>query len=213
MQMCKCIPAVVPLTHASSAWLLTQGDWRGIAKHYVPTRTSTQVASHAQKYFLRQLNLQSRKRRSSLFDMAADPDSVRPCPLLPNLCQQMPKVVSTTTWRGCDGLLGRCRTQQPVWSRRQTRQRGHRAVSWGQPQGPGPAALSRLRKVRTPRLPTPTSRMAASGSQPTSELGSQWACWQSGCLGDDRGSAEAQGRSQSRPIMHRKAERELGFIY
>ena len=95
MQKCQCIPAVVPLAHAPSAWLLMQGDWRGIAKHYVPSRTSTQVASHAQKYFLRQLNLQSRKRRSSLFDMAPDPDSVRPCPLLPELCQQVSKVTST----------------------------------------------------------------------------------------------------------------------
>ena len=86
--------AVVPLAHASSVWLLMQGDWRGIAKHYVPSRTSTQVASHAQKYFLRQLNLQSRKRRSSLFDMAPDPDSVRPCPLLPGDFQQMSKVNS-----------------------------------------------------------------------------------------------------------------------
>lgn len=72
-----------------------QGDWRGIAKHYVPSRTSTQVASHAQKYFLRQLNLQSRKRRSSLFDMVPDPDSVRPCPLLPEACQKMPGFAST----------------------------------------------------------------------------------------------------------------------
>ena len=94
VQNCQCIPAVVPLTHASSAWLLMQGDWRGIAKRYVPSRTSTQVASHAQKYFLRQLNLQSRKRRSSLFDMAPDPDSVRPCPLLPEVCQQISKVNS-----------------------------------------------------------------------------------------------------------------------
>ncbi|KAF5748494.1 hypothetical protein HS088_TW04G00449 [Tripterygium wilfordii] len=47
-----------------------KGDWRGIARNFVTTRTPTQVASHAQKYFLRQANLNNKKkRRSSLFDM------------------------------------------------------------------------------------------------------------------------------------------------
>lgn len=36
------------------------------------TRTPTQVASHAQKYFLRRSNLNKRRRRSSLFDMTPD---------------------------------------------------------------------------------------------------------------------------------------------
>lgn len=48
---------------------LGKGDWRGISRNYVTTRTPTQVASHAQKYFLRQANLNKKKRRSSLFDM------------------------------------------------------------------------------------------------------------------------------------------------
>ena len=30
-----------------------QGDWRGIAAAYVPTRSAAQVASHAQKHFLK----------------------------------------------------------------------------------------------------------------------------------------------------------------
>lgn len=51
---------------------LGKGDWRGIARNYVITRTPTQVASHAQKYFIRQCNMSRRKRRSSLFDMIAD---------------------------------------------------------------------------------------------------------------------------------------------
>ncbi|KAF5176168.1 Transcription factor myb1r1 like [Thalictrum thalictroides] len=51
---------------------LGKGDWRGIAKSYVTTKTPTQVASHAQKYFLRQAAANKKKRRSSLFDMAID---------------------------------------------------------------------------------------------------------------------------------------------
>ncbi|KAG8656426.1 hypothetical protein MANES_04G134000v8 [Manihot esculenta] len=51
---------------------LGKGDWRGIARNYVVSRTPTQVASHAQKYFIRQSNSTRRKRRSSLFDMVAD---------------------------------------------------------------------------------------------------------------------------------------------
>ncbi|MCD7455325.1 hypothetical protein HAX54_027866 [Datura stramonium] len=49
---------------------LGKGDWRGISRNFVTTRTPTQVASHAQKYFLRQSTLNKKKRRSSLFDMA-----------------------------------------------------------------------------------------------------------------------------------------------
>ncbi|KAB2081518.1 hypothetical protein ES319_A05G137900v1 [Gossypium barbadense] len=48
---------------------LGKGDWRGIARNFVVSRTPTQVASHAQKYFIRQINVTRRKRRSSLFDM------------------------------------------------------------------------------------------------------------------------------------------------
>lgn len=47
---------------------LGKGDWRGISKNFVTSRTPTQVASHAQKYFLRLATI-NKKRRSSLFDL------------------------------------------------------------------------------------------------------------------------------------------------
>ncbi|ESQ48295.1 hypothetical protein EUTSA_v10020915mg [Eutrema salsugineum] len=51
---------------------LGKGDWRGISRNYVTSRTPTQVASHAQKYFIRHTCSSRRKRRSSLFDMVTD---------------------------------------------------------------------------------------------------------------------------------------------
>jgi len=47
-----------------------KGDWRSISRNFVITRTPTQVASHAQKYFIR-LNSQSKKdkRRASIHDI------------------------------------------------------------------------------------------------------------------------------------------------
>ncbi|KAJ1282216.1 hypothetical protein BS78_03G034400 [Paspalum vaginatum] len=51
---------------------LGKGDWRGISRNFVISRTPTQVASHAQKYFIRQTNSSRRKRRSSLFDMVPE---------------------------------------------------------------------------------------------------------------------------------------------
>lgn len=49
-----------------------KGDWRGISRNFVKTRTPTQVASHAQKYYLRRTNVNRRRRRSSLFDITTD---------------------------------------------------------------------------------------------------------------------------------------------
>jgi SHAQKYF class myb-like DNA-binding protein len=49
-----------------------KGDWRSISRTFVTSRTPTQVASHAQKYFIR-LNSATRKekRRTSIHDTAA----------------------------------------------------------------------------------------------------------------------------------------------
>nr|XP_010919736.1 transcription factor KUA1 [Elaeis guineensis] len=57
---------------------LGKGDWRGISRNFVTTRTPTQVASHAQKYFLRQNNPGKKKRRSSLFDMVINDEAAVP---------------------------------------------------------------------------------------------------------------------------------------
>ncbi|KAH0665670.1 hypothetical protein KY285_026876 [Solanum tuberosum] len=58
---------------------LGKGDWRGISKHYVPSRTPTQVASHAQKYFIRIASIEKKKRRPSVFDVhLKDPNSQIP---------------------------------------------------------------------------------------------------------------------------------------
>ncbi|CAH9074119.1 unnamed protein product [Cuscuta epithymum] len=46
-----------------------KGDWRNIARNFVITRTPTQVASHAQKYFIRQISGGKDKRRASIHDI------------------------------------------------------------------------------------------------------------------------------------------------
>ncbi|XP_027103100.1 probable transcription factor At5g61620 [Coffea arabica] len=52
---------------------LGKGDWKGISKNFVHSRTPTQVASHAQKYFLRLMTATERKkRRTSVFDIPLD---------------------------------------------------------------------------------------------------------------------------------------------
>lgn len=46
-----------------------KGDWRNISRNFVVTRTPTQVASHAQKYFIRQHSGGKDKRRASIHDI------------------------------------------------------------------------------------------------------------------------------------------------
>lgn len=46
-----------------------KGDWRNISRNFVITRTPTQVASHAQKYFIRQVSGGKDRRRASIHDI------------------------------------------------------------------------------------------------------------------------------------------------
>lgn len=46
-----------------------RGDWKRISRNFVKTRTSTQVASHAQKFYLRQQSCQKGRKRASIHDI------------------------------------------------------------------------------------------------------------------------------------------------
>ncbi|KAK9114754.1 hypothetical protein Syun_021551 [Stephania yunnanensis] len=48
-----------------------KGDWRSIARNFVVSRTPTQVASHAQKYFIRLNSMNRDRRRSSIHDITS----------------------------------------------------------------------------------------------------------------------------------------------
>ncbi|GMH10891.1 hypothetical protein Nepgr_012732 [Nepenthes gracilis] len=48
-----------------------KGDWRSISRNFVMTRNPTQVASHAQKYFIRLNSMNKDRRRSSIHDITS----------------------------------------------------------------------------------------------------------------------------------------------
>ena len=53
-----------------------KGDWKSISRNAVVSRTPTQVASHAQKYFLRLNSINKKdKKRSSIHDITMVDDN------------------------------------------------------------------------------------------------------------------------------------------
>ncbi|XP_010498308.1 PREDICTED: transcription factor MYB1R1 [Camelina sativa] len=80
-----------------------KGDWKGISRNFVKSRTPTQVASHAQKYFLRRTNLNRRRRRSSLFDITTD--TVTDMPMEQDQAQECSPLPETNISSGHDQVM------------------------------------------------------------------------------------------------------------
>lgn len=88
-----------------------KGDWRNISRDFVITRTPTQVASHAQKYFLRQLSGGKEKKRASIHDITTlnlndnrmpSPDNkIRP-PSQPDWSNSAPVSTTQFQWNQLD---------------------------------------------------------------------------------------------------------------
>lgn len=68
-----------------------KGDWRSISRNFVITKTPTQVASHAQKYYARQHSDGKEKRRPSIHDITIinHPDNGERSP--PSINKPLPK--------------------------------------------------------------------------------------------------------------------------
>ncbi|KAL7255521.1 hypothetical protein ACSBR1_009628 [Camellia fascicularis] len=68
-----------------------KGDWRSISRYYVVTKTPTQVASHAQKFYRRQTsNTPIDRRRPSIHDIQTVSSSFLPMPDRRNELLQLP---------------------------------------------------------------------------------------------------------------------------
>lgn len=68
-----------------------KGDWRNISRNFVISKTPTQVASHAQKYFLRQNSEGKDKRRPSIHDITTANLSDNTIPPITESDDQKPK--------------------------------------------------------------------------------------------------------------------------
>ncbi|KAJ0248690.1 Homeodomain-like transcriptional regulator [Hirschfeldia incana] len=73
-----------------------KGDWRSISRNLVKTRTPTQVASHAQKYFSRLNSTNKNKTRQSIHDVDVGESNNTSTMQRPNTWQNPPAIEATS---------------------------------------------------------------------------------------------------------------------
>ncbi|KAH9771808.1 transcription factor SRM1 [Citrus sinensis] len=120
-----------------------KGDWRSISRNFVVTRTPTQVASHAQKYFIRLNSMNKDRRRSSIHDITSVNNGDISAPQGP--------ITGQTNGSGGGGSSGKSSKQPPQHSAGPPGVGMYGAPTMGQPIG-GPLVSA----VGTPvNLPAP----------------------------------------------------------
>jgi len=48
------------------------GDWKGISRQFLPSKSPTQISSHAQKYHLHQKGEKKNKKRKSIHEITLE---------------------------------------------------------------------------------------------------------------------------------------------
>ncbi|GFS42532.1 duplicated homeodomain-like superfamily protein [Actinidia rufa] len=90
-----------------------KGDWRNISRNFMISRTPTQVASHAQKYFIRLNSINRDRRRSSIHDITnvngRDASAHQPSPITgqqPNSTSAMASIGPPPPYMAGLGMYG-----------------------------------------------------------------------------------------------------------
>ncbi|MBA0751588.1 hypothetical protein Gogos_000503 [Gossypium gossypioides] len=121
-----------------------KGDWRSISRNFVVTRTPTQVASHAQKYFIRLNSMNKDRRRSSIHDITSVGNADISAPQGP--------ITGQTNGAAAGGSSGKSAKQLPQHPAAPAALGVYGAPTMGQPIGGGPLVSA----VGTPvNLPAP----------------------------------------------------------
>ncbi|CAI9113630.1 OLC1v1014266C1 [Oldenlandia corymbosa var. corymbosa] len=91
-----------------------KGDWRSISRNFVISRTPTQVASHAQKYFIRLNSMNRDRRRSSIHDITSVNNGDVSSHQAPITGQQANAPPSAAAGTAATGQVMKHRGQQPM---------------------------------------------------------------------------------------------------